>query len=838
MASLFLNSLFLKELFSKRFQIFVLSIVGILWFLPVQAQMEVPSTSDVRVLIDISGSMKKNDPKNLRKPALNLITELLPEGNSAGVWTFGQYVNELVKHQQVTAQWRNLAREKSNEISSVALFTNIGEALEKSSADLKGGEDYSNTHFILLTDGVVDISKTPGANVTERERILTKVLPKFKSLGARIHTVALSKNADQSLLQNISVETDGIYALAETSDELSKVFLQALQTAAPAEEIPLEDNKFDVDSSIEEFTALIFRSEEDSQTAIIEPTGEKFTVDSKPEYVRWFREVGYDLITVSRPLEGEWQLEAELAPGSRVTVVSNLKMVMKPLPSNFYAGDQLEIQVAFFEDGEQVLNSSFLGLVAVDVTIKTEDNKSGTKRISKDGEPPADGIFREKVTKLKDVGRYEVSVLGDGRTFRRQIRQLINLNAPMAVDLEATGTGEETRYRVVVNALSSHIDNEKTSIISKVKGPDGSNLIKSVPFNPETGRWELDIEPTKGDGIYELNLRVEGVTTQGGNFRFDPEVISAEFPRQEASPNEFRSLVDQEGAASMNEALAEATAKPAEPEAAPTEASEESIVPPIPEEVAQQAQAEQEAAMTEEEKPKSSKRTIMYIVAAVGGGVVVLSLIGLGVWAFLKKRKEQKLLAERTGAGSREPRTLKQEEEAKEVAKAKAEEDDTEPDLEDEIEQLENPAFDMDEAQEFGLEDSTEEAPKTEKAEETQEAEDDTDNMEFSLEDSEMSEPEPPEEPEPLEEPEPAQEPELPEEPETGKSAQDEIDELLNQGGADKEPTVGEKSAEELADEILKSNESGADPDDEFNLEDFDISDTDDLPSPEDDKKS
>ena len=44
---------------------------------------------DVRLLIDISGSMKQSDPENLRAPALDLIVRLLPEGSRAGVWIFG-----------------------------------------------------------------------------------------------------------------------------------------------------------------------------------------------------------------------------------------------------------------------------------------------------------------------------------------------------------------------------------------------------------------------------------------------------------------------------------------------------------------------------------------------------------------------------------------------------------------------------------------------------------------------------------------------------------------------------------------------------------------------------
>src|SRR5690606_39875363 len=51
---------------------------------------------EVRLLVDISGSMKQNDPNNLRRPALNLVARLLPDGSRAGVWTFGRMVNPLI----------------------------------------------------------------------------------------------------------------------------------------------------------------------------------------------------------------------------------------------------------------------------------------------------------------------------------------------------------------------------------------------------------------------------------------------------------------------------------------------------------------------------------------------------------------------------------------------------------------------------------------------------------------------------------------------------------------------------------------------------------------------
>ena len=52
---------------------------------------------DVRLVIDVSGSMKSTDPENLRIPALELVVKLLPENSRAGIWTFANDVEPLVR---------------------------------------------------------------------------------------------------------------------------------------------------------------------------------------------------------------------------------------------------------------------------------------------------------------------------------------------------------------------------------------------------------------------------------------------------------------------------------------------------------------------------------------------------------------------------------------------------------------------------------------------------------------------------------------------------------------------------------------------------------------------
>jgi len=91
----------------------------------------VAQNDDIRILIDVSGSMKLNDPNNLRKPALRMLNGLIPSGAKAGVWTFGRFVKRQVKPSTVNKAWRKKADAGAAQIHSNGLFTNIESALTK-----------------------------------------------------------------------------------------------------------------------------------------------------------------------------------------------------------------------------------------------------------------------------------------------------------------------------------------------------------------------------------------------------------------------------------------------------------------------------------------------------------------------------------------------------------------------------------------------------------------------------------------------------------------------------------------------------------------------------------
>jgi hypothetical protein len=148
-----------------------------------------------------------------------------------------------------------------------------------------------------------------------------------------------------------------------------------------------------------------------------------------PDNVRWAREAGYDLITVNEPLAGQWRINGELGEGSRVTVVSDLRMVVSPLPTSFTAEEPLKLRVGFFEEQEKITNPDFLNVIEVSLSITSQEGKSGTKVLSGE-QPPEDGTYRDTVSRLPAAGLYTFDVVADGQTFSRKFSATVGFTVP------------------------------------------------------------------------------------------------------------------------------------------------------------------------------------------------------------------------------------------------------------------------------------------------------------------------------------------------------------------------------------------------------------------------
>ena len=483
-----------------------------------------PLPADVRVLIDISGSMKKTDPQNLRKPAMELLVQLMPEGSQAGIWTFGQSVNMLVPHRPVDDDWIKTAASKSAGITSVALYTNIGEALEQSSYDRekltgdreKLSERYRN-NIILLTDGVVDISPDADSNQRERSRILNELLPALKSAGYIIHTIALSDAADQELMQALSLSTDGVFAVADTADELMTTFLRIFDQAVPAERLPLEGNKFLVDDSVKEFTVLTFRKADAAPTVLISPEGTSYTSTNAEDQVNWFSTDNYDLVTVQQPAPGEWQLKADIDPDNRVTVVSDLQLQVAPLINNLLVGQSLDLQFFFQEEKQRITSAEFLGLLTMHAQIKRHHDEQQWQIPLGKRHPPIDGVYQQSLATFDEAGEYTVRVVIDGKTFQREFKHHVSVISPFNVTLEKVIEDQRLHYLVNVAPDAQLVDIANTRIDANIKNAAGTSESQPLSINDQQ-QWQLRVTPTV-ESSYSIELTVSGKRNNGAEFK-------------------------------------------------------------------------------------------------------------------------------------------------------------------------------------------------------------------------------------------------------------------------------------------------------------------------------
>ena len=473
--------------------------------------------ADVRLVIDVSGSMKKNDPGNLRQPAVELLVQLLPDDSKAGVWTFGKWVNMLVPHKPVSQSWRESAQALSAKINSVGLYTNIGEALEKAAYDIESENKDFRKSIILLTDGMVDVDKESDVNQREWRRIVDEVLPKLKSAGFTVHTIALSDNADKELMNRLSLGTDGLAEVAHTADDLMRIFLKAFDASAPSEQVPLDGDRFVIDSSVEEFTALIFRKPDAGATKVIGPDEQQSSASSHASDVSWYSADNYDLITVKQPLEGEWILQADMEENSRVTVISNLNLRVKPLTNNAFLEQQVNLDYWLQEDGNTINRAEFLSLMEFDVHMSAGNSAESVKNFWSKKIPstpvPADGIYSSELPSFEKAGVYKVNLVVDGKSFRREFSHQFTVREPFGADVKELFTDGNLQFVLTVRSFSDQIDFDNTQVIATIIDPNNSKRIRPLTLT-EMDTWQTQLDPQL-EGEYIAQVAIKGRTLEG-----------------------------------------------------------------------------------------------------------------------------------------------------------------------------------------------------------------------------------------------------------------------------------------------------------------------------------
>lgn len=504
------------------------------FFVPVANSSEDTFKAEVMVFVDVSGSMIKNDPENMRAPAIRMLAGMAPEDARVGIYLFGTSVRELVAPAVVNQSWKNNVEKASGKFRSRDMYTNIEAALKTANKNWSSIKDLKRS-VILLTDGIVDIDKNRAVSNASRERILGPVLDEFKQNNINVNTIALSQNADHDLLQQLAFQTDGKNQQVDDAESLQRTFMHLFEQSAPQDTLPLNGNVFTVDNSISELTLLVFRKENSEATQVITPEGETYTQSYAVDGLNWKHDKGFDLISVAHPIAGEWKIVADEDPDNRALIVTDLKLKSTELPSNILKGESLD-WIVWLENKEKVITKKeFLELISASLTNTQDGNVEQSWILQPANES---GQFLQRLGSEWKAGNIDLHLKVDGGTFIREKRVSINVHAsPVEVSSELmdeksinellSNQQEKTPsnklsfenipepvqgWNIRVNARQDLIDLSASELLLEAR----SQSDKKIPLKAEKNDqgWVLNFLPEEA-GQYQIFISFKGKSLTG-----------------------------------------------------------------------------------------------------------------------------------------------------------------------------------------------------------------------------------------------------------------------------------------------------------------------------------
>ncbi|MBS4152639.1 vWA domain-containing protein [Cobetia sp. MC34] len=589
---------------------------------------------DLRMAIDVSGSMKHNDPTNLRASALDLLVTLLPERSRAGLWGFGEQVQPLLALGAVDAGWKQAARGLEGRLDDYEQYTDLEAGLRAAAEGADASIDGQGPRqVILLSDGMVDLrepsSEKAASDSASRQRITDELTPQLAAHNITVHTVALSRNADIDLLQQVADGTGGLATVAETPEDLLRAFLGALDRIVPGELVPLEDKRFTIDGSVEEFTALVFHGPDDSAPVLIAPDGQRYSLADKaslPEGVRWEHQPRYDLITVTDPEAGQWRIEGRVGVDSRITVVSDLALVSRPLPATLYRGFGYSLSASLVDGARDVDEQDFLATLDGNARLVPEDEGGMSAEMAAVTSAQQRGLERDGAQFSVNMppppqpggARLTLTIEGqrDGAPFARQLSQRTSVVDPLLVEpIGGNAQNATPPSALEVSARHPLLNTANTQLDATLQGEP-----LSVAEAGES-RWRIELPPLERD--VSADVQISARIALGGSSRvidLAPYTLNENAARRAAnldrSPIEGESFGEIQGldqAVEEKEDLNDLLMKGRLP------------IDKVPALISQWFEGASDFAQREAESPQS--RMIAYAVAGVIGLLVVIMLV-------------------------------------------------------------------------------------------------------------------------------------------------------------------------------------------------------------------
>jgi len=143
----------------------------------------------------------------------------------------------------------------------------------------------------------------------------------------------------------------------------------AAHTVYKPHDIPLLDNRFRIDHKTKQVTFVLRHEKAKQLIVVIRPDGSKLYKKNHPDHVRGVSAKTQELITISNPTPGPWQVVAELSGKNRIQLLSGVNLTMSKIPESVYVGESLTVTAQLMNENKRVREPHLVKDVELSVSL-------------------------------------------------------------------------------------------------------------------------------------------------------------------------------------------------------------------------------------------------------------------------------------------------------------------------------------------------------------------------------------------------------------------------------------------------------------------------------------
>ncbi len=330
-----------------------------------------PPPRKIALVLDNSGSMKKNDPRKITLFSALIFTDLLEDRDFLYLSSFpGKDVLPTIRNGEKVVNpivWRWMPTERDrirpqnkaeakrwiksipyNSQTTIFVEPSLRMVRDLTNQD---GSPYSPKSLVFFSDGITDRGhnqsnqnspQAQAAHNKEKQNLMRLVAPKLKNHNIAFYGIALGANTVTDHFQALSKLSDGRTVRANTQDDLidkfAEIFGNILETKVEKIEFPVDDAiSFKVNKYVKELILLFPKVEGELNFRLVEPRKKWWKIcESKNELYPT------ELSKSSRSLRKRFtSVSDQLTPDMRYTIFKikaptpgDWKMVLRTYPQN------------------------------------------------------------------------------------------------------------------------------------------------------------------------------------------------------------------------------------------------------------------------------------------------------------------------------------------------------------------------------------------------------------------------------------------------------------------------------------------------------------------------